>query len=72
MLEKKENQEKKINDLVYMLDDMFKKGHGHINVYTDESSDVDTVETSGCIECSNGNLSCSIPNLYEGLDGQNI
>ena len=64
------DDEKKIDDLVKMLDEGFAKGVGHVNVDTDEmqSDQAKTVQTMGCTDCSRTHLACSVPTLHQGLD----
>jgi len=52
-----------------MLDRSVEKGVGHLNITTVESTDESkTIEQLGCLDCSKGNLACSVPTLHEGLD----
>jgi hypothetical protein len=58
-----------IDDIVAMLDNSVKKGVGHLNITTVESSlDDKTVKQLGCLDCSKGDMACSVPTLHEGLD----
>jgi len=64
--------DKRIEDLVKMLDSGMAKGVGHVNVDTDLTSDEDaTVQTMGCTDCSRTPLACSVPTLQQGLDDYN-
>ena len=63
------NEADMINDLVKQLDSGMSKGVGHVNVYSDDSSDeVKEVDTMGCTDCSRTPLACSVPTLHQGLD----
>ncbi len=60
---------KKIDDLIQMLDSGMAMGVGHVNVDTDDSAnEAKTVQTMGCTDCSRTPLACSVPTLHEGLD----
>ncbi len=60
---------KKIDDLIQMLDSGMAMGVGHVNVDTDEqASEAKTVQTMGCTDCSRTPLACSVPTLHDGLD----
>ena len=60
---------KKIDDLIQMLDSGMAMGVGHVNVDTDEKADeAKTVQTMGCTDCSRTPLACSVPTLHDGLD----
>ena len=61
--------DKKVEDLVKMLDSSMAMGVGHINVDTDLTSEEATnVQTMGCTDCSRTPLACSVPTLHQGLD----
>jgi len=61
--------DKKVEELVKMLDAGMAMGVGHVNVDTDLTSDESTkVQTMGCTDCSRTPLACSVPTLHEGLD----
>ncbi|MBE5848160.1 MAG: hypothetical protein E7300_10835 [Lachnospiraceae bacterium] len=60
---------KKIDDLIQMLDSGMAMGVGHVNVDTDDqSTEAKTVQTMGCTDCSRTPLACSVPTLHDGLD----
>ena len=60
---------KKIDDLIQMLDSGMAMGVGHVNVDTDEqANEAKTVQTMGCTDCSRTPLACSVPTLHDGLD----
>ncbi|MBQ0027587.1 MAG: hypothetical protein KBS96_03185 [Lachnospiraceae bacterium] len=58
-----------IEDLINQLDSGMSKGVGHVNVYSNDSSEeVREVETMGCTDCSRTPLACSVPTLHQGID----
>jgi hypothetical protein len=60
-----------VDDIVALLDSSVTKGVGHLNISALESLDeTKTVEQLGCLDCEKGNLACRIPNLHEGIDGE--
>ena len=62
-------QDKRIDDLVALLDGSVKNGVGHLNVDVDETSENKrSVDTMGCTDCSRTPLACSVPTLHQGLD----
>lgn len=63
------NDDKRIEDLVKMLDAGMANGMGHVNVDVDDTISKDkNVQTMGCTDCSRTPLACSVPTLHEGLD----
>lgn len=60
--------DKRIDDIVAMLDGSIEKGVGHLNVEVNGDSNEKSVETLGCIDCAKGNLACQVPTLHEGID----
>ncbi|MCI9430488.1 MAG: hypothetical protein HFI94_10185 [Lachnospiraceae bacterium] len=61
--------DKRVEDLVKMLDAGMAMGVGHVNVDTDlTSEEAATVQTMGCTDCSRTPLACSVPTLQQGLD----
>ena len=61
-------EDKRIDDIVAMLDGSIEKGVGHLNVEVNGDSTERTVETLGCIDCAKGNLACQVPTLHQGID----
>ena len=61
-------EDKRIDDIVAMLDGSIEKGVGHLNVEVNGDAMEKTVETLGCIDCAKGNLACQVPTLHEGID----
>ena len=61
--------DKKVEELVKMLDSGMAMGVGHVNVDYDESKEESkNVQTMGCTDCSRTPLACSVPTLEDGLD----
>ncbi len=64
--------DKRIDDIVSMLDNFMSQGGGHMNVTVGQNTDINdkkVVQTSSS-ECATGNLACQVPTLHEGLDGE--
>lgn len=61
---------KKIDDLVSIIDNFMEKGGGHMNVKVNDINDLDTVEIeeleSSC--STDPNMACRVPTLHEGLE----
>lgn len=67
------NNEKKIDDIVSMIDQFMEGKGGHLNVSIDDANNLDlqkTTQTTNTLECANGNLACRVPTLHDGLDGK--
>ncbi|MBE5965039.1 MAG: hypothetical protein IKL73_00180 [Lachnospiraceae bacterium] len=64
--------DKRIDDIVSMLDDFMNSGGGHMNVTVgDNTNTLDkTVVKTNSTECAAGNLACQVPTLHEGLDAK--
>lgn len=68
--------DKRIDDIIAMLDDAMASGTGHVNISINDNNQIDfdtteidrTIETLGCTDCAKGDLACNIPTLHEGLD----
>lgn len=68
-------EDKRIDDLVSMIDSFMSNDGGHMNVTVNEDGEVKTDEeyidkdvvTLGCLDCAN-NMACSVPTLFEGMD----
>ncbi len=64
--------DKKIADLVAMLDQFMSGGGGHLNV-TNNSTDVNDitkqVTTTSSLECG-PNMACKVPTLHKGIDDE--
>lgn len=69
-----QNSDKRIDDIVNMLDDFMSRKGGHMNIkvnnnggvkYKEKQKKVTTLKSLDCLE---GNTACSSPTLFEGLD----
>lgn len=63
--------DKKIADLVAMLDQFMGNGGGHLNVSNNGTNTGDVakkVTKMGSLDCASGNLACQIPTLHVGID----
>lgn len=68
-------ENKKIDDLVAMIDSFMSNDGGHMNVTVNNDGEIETDEeyidkdvvTLGCLDCAD-NMSCSVPTLFEGMD----
>ena len=66
--------EKRIDDLVAMIDQFMSNNGGHMNVTAEDngSLQMDTasvkISTMNSLDCTAGNLACQVPTLFEGMD----
>lgn len=62
--------EKQIEDIINMLDNFVENGGGHMNIQINNPDDLETVkiDTFKSLDCSNGNMACSVPTLHKGID----
>ena len=60
-----------VDDIVSMLDDMMRNGHGHVDVTVDNTQGELTKngETANSLACNSG-MACSVPTLMEGMDDE--
>lgn len=71
-------EDKRIDDLVAMIDGFMSTGGGHMDVITNENGDIhtkttvaETITITPSLECTPGhNMACGVPTLFEGLDGE--
>lgn len=68
-------ENKKIDDLVLMIDQFMAGNGGHMNITVDPDGNVNTEETyaktvtkTNSMDCATGDLACKVPTLFEGLD----
>lgn len=59
--------DKKIDDIVDMLDNFMGNGGGHMNVTIADETDAKTVETTNS-NCCNKNMACMVPTMHQGID----
>lgn len=57
------SDDKRIDDIIAMLDGSVQRGDGHINVKVDESQDSSQEITRGCADCSANPTACSVPTI---------
>ncbi|MBQ8780893.1 MAG: hypothetical protein IJZ72_04410 [Oscillospiraceae bacterium] len=64
------DEDKRISDLVDMLDQLVSDGSAHINVDGSmfESGEDAQVSTSVSIDCGTHNMACCVPTLHKGID----
>lgn len=66
--------DKRIDDIVKMLDDFMSNKGGHMNIKVNNNGGIKykdkqkSVKTSRSLDCIEGNTACSSPTLFEGLD----
>lgn len=67
--------DRKIDDIVSMIDQFMSANGGHMNVTVSEDGSVSTKETFSktvtklsSLDCAGGDLACQVPTLFEGLD----
>lgn len=66
-----DNKNKQAEDIVDMIDRFMSQGGGHINVTVNNDGGVSlekTVKVTNSLECAEGDMACSVPTLFEGLD----
>lgn len=68
-------EDRKVDDIVSMIDQFMSTGGGHINVNVSTNGDVTTEETFSktvtqmkSMDCAAGDLACAVPTLFEGMD----
>ena len=64
------SEDKRINDLVDMLDRLCSDGSGHINVdgsMFEEGGEAE-VNTSVSIDCGTHNMACCVPTIHKDMD----
>lgn len=59
---------KKISDLVDMLDKLISQGSGHINVTAEDERGEMNVTTGRSLDCGNNPAACGVPTLHKGID----
>lgn len=65
------NDQKRINDIIAMLDGAVTNGVGHINLEINpdtDGSDCMKIETYKSNDCSKGNQACAVPTLQTSID----
>lgn len=66
------NEDKKIDDVIAMIDNFMAGGGGHMNIASGDvdGDNVKKVVTTNSLECASGNMACKVPTLHEGLDSE--
>ncbi len=65
------DKNKQAEDIVNMIDSFMSEGGGHMNVTVQNDGKVSlekTVKVTNSLECAKGDMACSVPTLFEGLD----
>ena len=64
------DQQKKIDDVLSMIEGFMARGGGHMNVEVNgQDEDLEEhVMTMNSSECAGPNTACRVPTLHEGLD----
>lgn len=67
--------EKQIDDIVSMLDSFMAENGGHMNIRVSHDGTINaektmakSVTTMKSLDCAAGDLACSVPTLFEGMD----
>ncbi|MCR5737704.1 MAG: hypothetical protein K6G64_08655 [Eubacterium sp.] len=56
-------EDKRIDEIIAMLDGSVKKGDGHINVTVDDTKETEQTISRGCCDNSDNPTACSVPTL---------
>ncbi len=66
------NNDKRIDDIIAMLDKFMVKDGGHMNIEVN-SNDINSkkVDTANSLDCSSGDMACKVPTLFEGIEDNN-
>lgn len=71
--------DKKIDDIVNMIDQFMAGNGGHMNIKVDSDGNVKTEETfsktvtqMNSLDCASGDMACKVPTLFEGLDADDV
>ena len=62
------NHDKRIDELIRLLDEGTAQGVGHVNIACAPDAETDVTIQTGCPDCLAVPLACSVPTLHEGLD----
>lgn len=67
------DNDKRIDDIIAMLDGFTTQNGGHMNIEVNENSDVSskTIDTANSLECASGDMACKVPTLFEGIEDNN-
>ncbi len=66
------DNDKRIDDIIAMLDGFTTKNGGHMNIEVN-SNDINSkkVDTANSLDCSTGDMACKVPTLFEGIEDNN-
>ncbi len=66
------NNDKRIDDIIKMLDGFASENVGKINIKIDENIDINSkmIDKGNTLDCA-GNMACKTPTLFEGVDDNN-
>jgi len=70
-MENKKIDDKKVDDIVAMLDQFMGDNGGHMNITVHSDGTVNaekTVQKTNSLECAAGDMACKVPTLFEGMD----
>lgn len=62
------NPDKRIDEIIAMLDGSVASGVGHVNVDVDELRESGVEIQQGCADCSTHPMACSVPTIHMGID----
>ncbi len=64
--------DKRIDDIISMLDNFTKQNGGHMNINVN-SDDINSkkIDIANSLDCSSGNMACKVPTLFEGIEDNN-
>ena len=65
------DKEKQAEDIINMIDSFMQNGGGHMNVTVKDDGSVrlnKQVKVTNSLECAEGDMACSVPTLFEGMD----
>lgn len=67
-----DNNDKRIDDIINMLDSFASQNVGKVNLKIDENlqENCKKIDTANSLDCS-GNMACKVPTLFEGVDDNN-
>ncbi len=67
------DNDKRIDDIIAMLDNFTIKNGGHMNIEVSKDSKVNSkkVDIANSLDCSSGDMACNVPTLFEGIEDNN-
>lgn len=67
------DKDKQADDIINMIDSFMQNGGGHMNVTVKDDGSVSLdkqVKVTNSLECAEGNMACSVPTLFKGMDNE--